>query len=85
MSLYYIDMELCDLNLEDYITGQRSSTVSIEWQMSPESAKINIPGPSNVKFTMILSIMNDITDGLAFMHSRKVIHRDLKPPNGTFL
>ena len=81
MSLYYIDMELCDLNLEDYIAGQCSSMVSIEWQMSPESAKIHIP--SNVKLAMILSIMNDITDGLVFMHSRKVIHRDLKPPNDT--
>jgi serine/threonine protein kinase len=82
MSLYYIDMELCDLNLENYITSQRSCMVSIKWQVS-QSAKIHIP--SNVKLAMILSIINDITDGLVFMHSRRVIHRDLKPPNGTLL
>jgi serine/threonine protein kinase len=82
MSLYYIDMELCDLNLENYIAGHSSSTVSIEWQ-ALQSANIHIP--ANVKLAMILSIMNDITDGLVFMHSRKVIHRDLKPPNSNLL
>ena len=82
MSLYYIDMELCDLNLADYINGQRSSMVTIDLQSS-RSAKIHIS--SKLKFAMVLDIMNDIADGLAFIHSRKVIHRDLKPPNGTIV
>jgi len=81
MSLYYIDMELCDLNLIDYINGQQSSMVNIDLEAS-RSAKLYIP--STLKFAMILEIMKNIADGLAFIHFSEVIHRDLKPPNGNF-
>ena len=27
------------------------------------------------------NIINDVIDGLQFMHSKKIIHRDIKPEN----
>lgn len=34
------------------------------------------------RFTEIGKIMNDISEGIAFIHQNKNIHRDLKPQNG---
>src|SRR5271155_1500029 len=58
-SHYFIDMELCDKNLEQYIQT------------------------SNVDIEGIWAIMRDVTDGVAFIHSHKEVHRDLKPRNST--
>ena len=62
-SHYFIDMELCDIHLGQYIYENRSSQFEI---------------------TRIWSIMGAISDGLAFIHSHKEVHRDLKPPNSNF-
>jgi len=58
-SHYFIDMELCDRNLEEYIQT------------------------SDVEINGVWGIMRDITDGVAFIHSHKEVHRDLKPRNST--
>jgi len=67
-SFYYIDMELCDLNLETYLYHE---------QLAEE---ILLP-ISNV--SQLWSIMQDITNGVAFIHGHKETHRDLKPRNST--
>ena len=65
--LYFIDMELCDINLSQYIHGA-------------------ITLPSIPNFTrdpqQIGQIMKHIASGVKYIHSRNVVHRDLKPDNG---
>jgi serine/threonine protein kinase len=34
------------------------------------------------RWLCICDIMEDITNGIAFIHSHNEVHRDLKPPNG---
>lgn len=47
----------------------------------------NLTNIQNQKFNRIFTfqeskkIMNDIIDGLMYMHSKKIIHRDIKPEN----
>jgi len=71
-SYYFIDMELCDINLESYIqcaeTRKRLpplSDSSLQW----------------TKMVQLWDLMEDIASGIAFIHSEKEIHRDLKPRN----
>ena len=59
-SHYFIDMELCDIHLGQYIYESPSSQFEIN---------------------RIWSIMGQISDGVAFIHSHKEVHRDLKPCN----
>jgi serine/threonine protein kinase len=70
-------MELCDLNLDHYI--QR------KW---PDGIKEKAPYFVNVdgtptKLVQIWKIISDISSGLTFIHTKKEIHRDLKPQNGS--
>ena len=37
--------------------------------------------PSRMRIAQIWDIMEDVTGGLAFIHSKGEIHRDLKPRN----
>jgi serine/threonine protein kinase len=73
-SYYYIDMELCDMNLEDYIECRWTPRIP------PPSA--DLIGHSTGWITEIWKIMKDITRGLSFIHSNKRVHRDIKPRNG---
>jgi serine/threonine protein kinase len=66
-SCYFLDMELCDLNLENYI--------NCEW---PQIMKNRVP-----YLATEWSIMGDVLRGLAFIHSKQEIHRDLKPRNSS--
>jgi serine/threonine protein kinase len=66
----FIDMELCDLTLHDLNQGH--------W--SPRAVDTRTPElalPSE-----LWSIMKQIANGLAFIHSNNEVHRDLKPQNG---
>jgi serine/threonine protein kinase len=65
LSYVYIDMELCDLNLEEYIRSK--------WGLQPVEG---IPDE-----LYIWDIMTQISRGLAFVHAKNEIHRDLKPSN----
>lgn len=79
-SYHFIDMELCDFNLESYIDTL--------WSPVPDDEKANLDGTMNVKFQnpnfrmrYIWIIMHQIACGVAYIHSQKEVHRDLKPRN----
>ena len=70
---YFIDMELCDLNLANYIYGVKPV------DGLPFYNKAVTPP---LRAQQIWYIMVHIASGTKFMHSIGVVHRDLKPPNG---
>lgn len=74
----FLDMELCDLNLEDYI--QRKWPPGIE-ELIPSFAIVDTLAPP-LRIIPIWEIMRDICSGVAYIHDRGEIHRDLKPRNG---
>lgn len=68
-SLYFLDMELCNGTLFDYINGVE------RWEgksdgMTPEQ-----------KLSEMWNIMRQLSDAVRFIHSCKEVHRDIKPPN----
>ena len=65
-SWYYIDMELCEFNLAQYI---------YDFDMAD-------PMLPALNMTTVLKIMQDVSRGLAFIHQSQKIHRDIKPQNG---
>jgi serine/threonine protein kinase len=72
---YFLDMELCDLSLENYI--QRRWTPLMEEKVPYFTAEI----PSRMRMAHIWDVMEDVTRGVTFIHQHKEIHRDLKPRN----
>ena len=74
--LYFIDMELCDLNLYQWIYEKWDGITANELpfvttELSPEA-----------RLDQVWDIMKDITQGVAFIHAAHEIHRDMKPSNG---
>jgi serine/threonine protein kinase len=65
---YYVDMEFCDMNLEDYIH-------SCEYDFE------GTPNSSLKEQRKKWIIMTQITRGLSFLHKGHYVHRDLKPRN----
>lgn len=65
----FIDMELGDVNLEDW---NRSN-----WIIGRTSEYIS----QSKKTKELWNIMAQIADGLAFIHRNNEVHRDLKPRN----
>ena len=69
---YYIDMELCAINLEQYIEGKQCGLLP-NWKL-----------PVEVKDALnVVLILEHVMSGLGFIHNLKEVHRDLNPPNGT--
>lgn len=80
-TFYFIDMELCDFNLDDYISGRCSMILDhadIDFQQQPHELS------SLSKQQAIWTVMTHITEGLSFLHGRNFVHRDLKPRNGMY-
>jgi serine/threonine protein kinase len=71
-------MERCDLNLETYILRKWTARLH---QRVPFFVNID-SSPTSVKIAQARELMKDIIEGLVFIHSHKMIHRDLKPRNG---
>ena len=72
--LYFIDMELCEINLEEYIQGQKSGVRGLlEWEVVLEEGQHEF---------LIIAIMQQILSGVAFIHEQNEVHRDLTPQNG---
>ena len=65
----FIDMELCDLNLEEY---NKCQWIRIEATHRLPAGSLELE---------IWNITAQIADGLAFMHRQREVHRDLKPRN----
>jgi serine/threonine protein kinase len=75
---YFIDMKLCQGNLEHYIKGAKLLTY--EEITNPRFFGAALPeqrGPWH-----IWNIMEQVANGVGFIHSHKFVHRDLKPSNG---
>ena len=71
-SMYYIDMELCDLTLQEYVKGTITLPTLPDWNAAKEANTIR---------QLILPIMGHIVNGVIFIHSHDQVHRDLKPSN----
>jgi serine/threonine protein kinase len=72
---YFIDMELCDVDLSAYIDGKGAGTLLAKRIFGMDRAL-------SEGMTATWEILKDITDGLIFIHELKEIHRDMKPRNG---
>jgi serine/threonine protein kinase len=75
---YFIDMELCELNLGTYISRKWNRELE---QSVPFLSEIHSSATREI--SQMGEVMTDIGSGLEFIHSHEMIHRDLKPQNGT--
>src|SRR5271154_134941 len=84
---HFIDMEPCDINLLNYIRGERSGipTVDDTPPAFPSPSFVERDCPLTLKLRNIYTIMSHIAGGLAFIHQHNYVHRDLKPENSTSL
>ena len=75
-SYYFIDMELCDLNLDVYIhrTDTPNASESIPYFIKNASP--------DLKALQIWHILRQIADEIQYIHSHGLVHRDIKPANG---
>lgn len=73
---YYIDMELCDMNLKDYIHSSVDIFVGQYSSGSPHILPNRSKGP-----LYIWNIMEQVSCGIVFIHDEGCVHRDVKPAN----
>jgi serine/threonine protein kinase len=74
-TFYYVDMELCQLDLDQYIRNLWPPSVI-------GRSRYFMHAETDMK--LIWMTMSDIASGLSFIHSLDEVHRDLKPQNGLF-
>jgi len=70
----FIDMELCDLTLHDYIYCKKDRSEDLPYFVKDQ--------PPPMKSQQIWNVMLDIAQGVEFLHTKRMVHRDLKPVNG---
>jgi serine/threonine protein kinase len=73
-AVYFIDMELCDVSLEKYLQGAEIDD-AISWETVRKQDEI----PSHA-----YNILQQILNGLIYIHCLGEVHRDISPANGTF-
>lgn len=78
---HFIDMQFCELNLDDYINGERPTFGQVHTTPSRNFAFVPRDCSLQLKMQNIWTIMSEISDGLKFMHEKRFVHRDLKPRN----
>src|SRR5271169_6813535 len=68
---YFIDMEYCDINLDEYIRGVRTSIRGLmDYAKAIEQEQQSF---------IVCSILQQLISGLVFLHNQGKVHRDLKP------
>jgi serine/threonine protein kinase len=83
---FYIDMELCAINLDDYIYDTSSARSKVQNEANCEGiSPVFVPNECSFQLQLqnVYTIMSQISDGVKFLHMEKLAHRDLKPSNGT--
>ena len=84
---YFIDMELCDTTLLQYIDYHSDASNSdFDFATSLDDkvpAFIQRNGASLQRMQNFWIIASHIAHGLEFLHAHDQVHRDLKPANGT--
>jgi serine/threonine protein kinase len=85
---YYIDMELCDFSLYDYINYHKNSSteglteITVGQPLSPTLVQKNCGTLERLQNLWTIGL--HIARGLEFMHANKHAHRDFKPGNGKY-
>lgn len=73
-AFYFIDMEFCDTNLEEYIQCKKRGVHGLmDWDIAIETGHREF---------IICGIMQQIISGLKYIHDQGEVHRDLNPQNG---
>jgi len=70
---YFIDMELCEISLENYIQGGTINGL-IVWNTIRICNKVH---------KHAYKIMQQVLNGVIYIHCCNEVHRDLSPNNGT--
>jgi len=86
---YFVDTELCDANLREYIDHHYGASISAIEDLDAITTFYRVfveKGCSIVvRMQNMWTIGTHIARGLEFMHARGYVHRDLKPSNGISL
>ena len=84
-SFYFVDMEFCDLTLDQYIHSNRWDIEAMPEQIVKDNP-VFVPKDSAIplKLQNVWTIMSHIAAGIDFMHKHNQVHRDLKPRNGNY-
>jgi len=88
VNVYFIDMELGDFTLADYIdyhNSEANPSINLDvWQVSMPVVILRGCSP-NQRVQNMWGIASHIVGGLEFLHMHNHVHRDLKPSNGVSL
>lgn len=88
-NVYFIDMELADFTLADYIDyhSDSPSKSSIAFDAMPFSIPVFVQRECSFqqRIRNMWAIGSHIAAGLEFMHEHNQVHRDVKPLNGVHL
>jgi hypothetical protein len=80
--VYYIDMQLADITLSDYIVCFKTNQVPSQPIHEPEFMHPSDALPFDARLVNSMEICRQIASGLQFLHSHECVHRDVKPSNG---
>jgi serine/threonine protein kinase len=81
-SCYFFDMELCSATLEEYIRGNRIE--GCDW---PDKNDPGVPTYERLRgqVSYAWNILGQLASGTEFMHSHRLVHRNLQPRNSIIL